>query len=42
LNNPEKCQQFGNAGRNKVLNRFTWKHVGDLVETQYQQVLGKK
>jgi len=38
LDDEEKSTRFGNAGRKKVSERFTWRHVGDLVETQYKEL----
>lgn len=40
LNDDEMCRNMGNAGRRMIIDNFTWKHVGDLVEDQYKELIG--
>jgi len=39
LNDEKECKRLGEAGRRIILENFTWKHVGDLVETQYKELI---
>ncbi len=39
LENEEKQRQFGEAGRRKVMSKFIWPHVADLITAQYNKLL---
>ncbi len=39
LDNEEKQRQFGEAGRRKVISKFLWPHVADLITAQYNLLL---
>ena len=39
VTNPEKCQEFGERGRAKVLAHYTVTRVGDRVEQVYHKIL---
>ncbi len=39
LNNPERCAEFGAAGRRRAEQLFSWDHVGDRIAAAVQSVL---
>ncbi|MCK4789039.1 MAG: glycosyltransferase family 4 protein [Desulfobacteraceae bacterium] len=39
LEDPEKCGRFGKAGKQKVLERFTWRIIADRIVEIYHEVL---
>lgn len=41
LDDREKQVKFGEAGRRRVLEKFTWSHVASRVEKKYHETLGR-
>ncbi|UCD85605.1 MAG: glycosyltransferase family 4 protein [Deltaproteobacteria bacterium] len=39
LNDPERCQRLGQAGRERVRNLFTWKHAAQRTVAVYQEAI---
>jgi glycosyltransferase involved in cell wall biosynthesis len=40
LGDEKKQMEFGKNGRKKVLSKFLWPHVTDLITSQYKKLLG--
>jgi glycosyltransferase involved in cell wall biosynthesis len=42
LEDPEKQKRFGEMGRKKVLEKFTWSHIAEDIAKKYHELLGPK
>jgi len=42
LSHPEQARKLGEAGKKKVLNRYTWDRIAKLTEQVYMKILGKQ
>lgn len=41
LSDPEKSARFGDLGRQRMLDRYTWPHVVDKVESRIRDLIGQ-
>lgn len=41
IKNPKKIKEFGSLGREKIINRYDWKILSDLLESYYYKFLKK-
>lgn len=41
LGDPERRRTMGEAGRNLVLERFSWQRMGNVLEAEYRRLLGR-
>ena len=42
LSHPEQARKLGDAGKRKVLNRYTWDCIATLTEQAYMKILGEQ
>jgi glycosyltransferase involved in cell wall biosynthesis len=41
LRDPERRRAMGQAGQELVLERFSWRRMGDVLEAEYRRLLGR-
>ncbi|OGO15142.1 MAG: glycosyl transferase family 1 [Chloroflexi bacterium RBG_16_48_8] len=41
LSHPSEAEKYGQAGKQKVISRFSWDHIASLTEQAYMKILGR-